>query len=444
MSTNTEPEREGVSGLGSDRRPRALEGDIRVPGDKSVSHRALILGGLAAGPSRVIGANLGHDVLSTASVLTALGARCRVIEHKSEVEVDGCGWDALVEPADVLDAGNSGTTLRLMLGICAALPVATILTGDASLRRRPMLRIVEPLREMGAFIDGRRGGDRAPLLVRGGRLHGIDWTTRVASAQVKSGLLLAALKADGRTCIEEPAMSRDHTERMLEAAGVPIVRKGLSVTVDGPADVPPSDRRICGDLSAAIFFVVAAALVPESRLTVRFVGLNPTRAGSLDILRDMGAALEVSPAGDESGEPVGDVAVTSSPLRGVEVDPQLVPSAIDEIPILAVAATQADGETVIRGASELRVKETDRLAAIAHGLRVLGADARELPDGLVVNGPVQLRGGDVDSFGDHRIAMAFAVAGLVASDRVRVKGWSCVDTSFPGFLDVLARVQGRH
>jgi 3-phosphoshikimate 1-carboxyvinyltransferase len=435
--------RDGVSAVRSDRRPQALVGDIRVPGDKSVSHRALIVGGLAAGPSRVIGANLGHDVLSTASVLTGLGARCRVIEGKSEVEVHGCGWDACIEPDDVLDAGNSGTTLRLMLGVCAGLPLATILTGDASLRRRPMFRIVEPLRAMGAFIDGRHSGDRAPLLVRGGRLHGIDWTTPVASAQVKSGLLLAALKADGRTCIEEPALSRDHTERMLEAAGVPIVRKGLTVTVNGPADVVPTDRRICGDLSAAVFFVVAAALVPKSRLTIRFVGLNPTRAGSLDILREMGAALDVAPAGDESGEPVGDVAVTSSALRGVDIDLRLVPSAIDEIPILAVAATQAEGETVIRGASELRLKETDRLGAMAHGLNVLGADVQELPDGLIVRGPGQLSGGEVDSFGDHRIAMAFAVAGLVASERVVVKGWSCVDTSFPGFLDVLARAQGR-
>jgi 3-phosphoshikimate 1-carboxyvinyltransferase len=432
-----------VSSLRSHRRPGALVGDISVPGDKSVSHRALIVGALAKGPSRAIGANLGHDVLSTASVLTGLGARCRVVEDNSGVDVEGCGWRGFSEPGDVLDAGNSGTTLRLMLGVCAGLPFATVLTGDASARRRPMLRIVEPLREMGATIDGRERGDRAPLFVRGGRLRGIDWTTPVASAQVKSGLLLAALNADGRTCIEEPAMSRDHTERLLEAAGVPIVRKGLSVTVNGPVDVAPTDRRICGDLSAAIFFVVAAALVPESRLTVRFVGLNPTRTGSLDILRDMGAAVEIETVGAESGEPVGDLGVTSSRLQGIEVDPGLVPSTIDEVPILAVAATQAEGETVIRGASELRVKETDRLAAMAQGLRVLGADAEELPDGLVVKGPVQLSGGEVDSYGDHRIAMAFAVAGLVASEKVRVKRWSCVDTSFPGFLDILARAQGR-
>jgi 3-phosphoshikimate 1-carboxyvinyltransferase len=420
-----------------------LVGDISVPGDKSVSHRALIIGALARGPSRVLGVNLGHDVLSTASALSALGTRCRVIEDNCEVYVEGRGRRGFTESSDVVNTGNSGTTLRLMLGVCAGLPFATVLTGDASLRRRPMLRIVEPLREMGATVDGRQMGDRAPLFVRGGGLRGIDWTTPVASAQVKSGLLFAALNADGRTRIEEPAMSRDHTERMLEAAGVPVVRRGLSVAVNGPADVEPADRRVCGDLSAAIFFAVAATLVAGSRLTVRFVGLNPTRAGSLDILRDMGAAVDVEPAGDESGEPVGDVTVTSSRLRGVEVDSRLIPSAIDEIPILAVAATQADGETVIRGASELRVKEADRLSAMAQGLRALGADAQELPDGLVVKGPVRLNGGEVDSHGDHRIAMAFAVAGLVASERVRVKGWSCVDTSFPGFLDVLARAQGR-
>jgi 3-phosphoshikimate 1-carboxyvinyltransferase len=418
-------------------------GAISVPGDKSVSHRALILAALARGRSRVLGANLGDDVRSTGSVLTALGARCRVVGGNDEVEVEGCGWTGFREPTNVLDAGNSGTTLRLVLGVCAGLPGATVLTGDSSLRRRPMLRIVEPLREMGATVDGREGGDRAPLFVRGGRLHGIDWTTQVPSAQVKSGLLLAGLNADGRTCIHEPAMSRDHTERMLEAAGVPIVRRGLSVAVAGPVDVEPADRRVVGDLSAAIFFVVAAALVPGSRLTVRFVGLNPTRSGSLGILREMGAAVALEIGGDESGEPVGDITVTFSRLEAVDVDPAVIPSAIDEIPILAVAATQADGETVIRGAAELRVKEADRLAAMARGLRALGADAEELPDGLIVRGPVRLSGGEVDSYGDHRIAMAFAVAGLVASERVRIKGWSCVDTSFPGFMDVLAQTQGR-
>jgi len=416
-----------------------LTGDVEVPGDKSVSHRALILGALSAGRSRIVGPNLGRDVLATASALTALGARLRI--ENSVVDVEGCGWDGFTEPGDVLDAGNSGTTLRLMLGVCAGLPFATVLTGDASLRRRPMLRIVEPLRQMGASVDGRRGGDRAPLFVRGGALRGIDWTTPVASAQVKSGLLLAALNAHGRTCIREPAMSRDHTERMLDAAGVPLLRSGLSVAVTGPVDLEPADRRVCGDLSAALFFVVAAVLVPGSKVTVRSVGLNPTRAGGLDILREMGAAIEVEPTGEEAGEPVGDVTVTSARLRGVDVDPRTIPSAIDEIPILAVAATQAEGSTVIRGASELRVKEADRLAAMASGLRTLGAHAEELPDGLAVTGPVQLRGGEVDSHGDHRVAMAFAVAGLVAAGEIRVKGWDCVDTSFPGFLEVLARAQ---
>jgi 3-phosphoshikimate 1-carboxyvinyltransferase len=412
-----------------------------MPGDKSVTHRALILGALARGRSRVRGANLGDDVCATASMLTSLGARCRIDTAKSEVEVDGCAWGGFTEPTDVLDARNSGTALRLMLGVCAAIPSAAVLTGDVSLRRRPMLRIVEPLRRMGAVIDGRLDGDRAPLFVRGGALHGIEWVSPVASAQVKSGILLAALRAEGHTRIEEPRLSRDHTERMLAAAGVPVWRTSSSVAVVGPVEIEPGDRRVIGDISAAMFFIAAAALVPGSDLLIRFVGLNPTRTGALDTLREMGAAIEIRPRGDEAGEPVGDIRVTASSLRGLEIPAERVPSTIDEIPILAVAATQAEGETVISGASELRFKETDRLAATAAGLRALGASVRDFPDGLAVTGPTRLHGGDVDSHGDHRIAMAFAVAGLVATGPVRVAGWECVDTSFPGFAEVLARCQ---
>jgi 3-phosphoshikimate 1-carboxyvinyltransferase len=414
-----------------------LRGTVEMPGDKSVSHRALIFAALARGESAITGINAGADVRATARMLGQLGAPCDFDEANHEVRVEGSGWDGLLEPEGPLDAGNSGTSLRLLLAVCAGIEGACVLTGDDSLRRRPMLRVVAPLRQMGARIDGRRYGDRAPLFVRGGELSGLDYESTVASAQVKTAVLLAGLRASGSTSIVEPVLSRDHTERMLTAAGVPVERDGLTVTVPGGSDIGPMNWVIPGDVSAAMFFVVAALILPGSDLTIASVGLNPTRIAALDVLGRMGARIETEIKGEEGGEPRGDLRIEHSDLNGTEVAPEEIPALIDEIPALAIAGTQARGATVIRGASELRVKESDRVAALAEGLQRLGADVEELDDGLIVTGPSQLQGGEVHSQKDHRIAMAFAVAGLAATDRVRVRDWSCVETSFPGFLDAL-------
>ncbi|MGH2786718.1 MAG: 3-phosphoshikimate 1-carboxyvinyltransferase [Actinomycetota bacterium] len=419
---------------------RPLRGAIEVPGDKSISHRAVILGALASGHSRVAGVNVGEDVAATAAMMRALGAEVVLDETKSQVEVEG---KALHEPEIVLDAGNSGTALRTVLGVCAAIDGMAVLTGDASVRRRPMLRVVEPLRSMGATIDGRRGGELAPLVVHGGGLGGRRIDMQVASAQVTTAVLLAGLHADGTTTVVEAAPSRDHTERMLAAAGVEVTRAGRELSVTGGARPATLDFRVPGDLSAAMFLAVAAALVPGSDLTITGVGLNPTRTGALDVLRSMGADLDWSVTGESGGEPFGDLRVRAAGLHGVAISQDAVPGLIDEIPILAVAAAKATGTTEITGAAELRVKESDRISAVAAGLRALGADVEELADGLRIAGGAEFSRGEIDSRGDHRVAMAFAIAALVANDNVRVKGWSCVNTSFPDFLDVLASAQRR-
>ena len=419
-----------------------LRGTVSMPGDKSVSHRALILGALAEGASTVTGINSGADVRGTARMLGQLGAPCDLDAENHKVQIEGQGWDGLVEPEEPLDAGNSGTSMRLLLAVCAGLDGASVLTGDESLRRRPMLRVVAPLRQMGAHIDGRRYGDRAPLFVRGGKLSGLDFESMVASAQVKTAVLLAGLRASGRTSVREPALSRDHTERMLAAAGVQLDRDGpTTVSVRGGSNISPMEWLVPGDVSAAMFFVVAALILPGSDVTIAAVGLNPTRIAALDVLGRMGAEIEIRPAGEGSGEPVGDLRIRHSELTGTEVSPGEIPALIDEVPALAIAATQASGATVIRGASELRVKESDRVSALANGLSALGAEVEELDDGLIIRGPSQLGGGEVQSHGDHRIAMAFAVAGLATPSLVRVRDWSCVETSFPGFLDALDGVR---
>lgn len=418
-------------------RARPLRGAVSVPGDKSISHRALVLAALAPGRSVVRRPNLGEDVRATARVLTQLGAVCSVEPERSRCVVEGCGLRGLTESDDVLDAGNSGTTIRTLLGVCAGLDGLSVLTGDDSLRSRPMLRVVAPLRQMGALIDGRRHGDRPPLVVRGAELSGVDVELSVASAQVKTALLLAGLGASGTTSVTEPAPSRDHTERMLEHLGVILAREERRVALAGGQELQTFDAEVPGDVSSAMFLVAAAAVVPGSDLTLTDVGLNPTRRAALEVLAAMGADLDWSESAATLGEPVGEVRVRHAPLRGVPVDPALVPSLIDEIPALAVVASQAEGATTFTGAAELRVKESDRIAALVTGLKALGGDAEELPDGLIVRGPTPLSGGEIESHGDHRIALAFAVAGLVASGSVRVRGWSCVDTSFPEFLDLL-------
>lgn len=418
-----------------------LTGSVEVPGDKSISHRGLMLAALATGTSELTGLNVGHDVLATARAVGQLSAAVTVDADTGRATIRSPGMEALREPDDVIDAGNSGTTLRSLLGIAAGIEGITVVTGDHSLRARPMLRVVAPLRQLGASIEGRLQGDRAPLVVRGTELKGAEVDIEVASAQVKTALLLAGLRASGTTTVVSPAPSRDHTERMLRAAGVPVSGDGTSVSVEAAA-VPPLEMRIPGDVSSAAFLVVAALIVPGSELTIDRVGLNPTRTAWLEILRGMGARLEVDVVGEESGEPFGTIRAAHSELHGIDVDPAAIPSLLDEIPILAVAAARADGTTTITGAGELRVKETDRLAAMASSLSSLGAAIDERRDGLVIRGGDTLTGGEVDPRGDHRIALAMAVAGLVASGPVRVGGWRCVETSFPEFVDVLGRAQG--
>jgi 3-phosphoshikimate 1-carboxyvinyltransferase len=440
----TEGERYVVSRLSP------LRGSVTVPGDKSVTHRAVLLAALAAGRSEVSGANLGADVLSTVRIVRQLGCRCDVVPAIGQIVVDGPGFSRLEEPNDVLNAGNSGTTLRIMLGIASSLDGAFTFSGDASLRSRPMLRVVDPLRRMGAAIDGRRNGALAPLTVRGRHLVAVDHRLEVASAQVKTALLLAGLRAAGVTSVTEPAISRDHTERMLPAAGISIERIQRTVTIEGGQVPQAADWRVPGDISAALFPIVAALLVPGSDITVEGVGLNPTRTTALDILRRMGADIEVRLESEEGAEPSGSVRARHSELTATTIEGGEVPGLIDELPAIAVAASLARGETVVKDATELRVKESDRIETIVSGLRSLGVAASSTPDGFVVHGTGRLGSGEVESRGDHRIAMAFAVAGLAADGPVGILNWECVETSFPNFGDVLAgltsgeRSSGRH
>jgi len=423
-----------------------------VPGDKSISHRALLVAALTSGRTSVTNINTGADVRATAEAVSRLGSRCAIEEGgairgagdrvMSRAVVEGSGLRGLREPDDVIDVGNSGTTIRTLLGVSAGVAGISVLTGDASIRRRPMLRVVLPLRSMGAVIDGREHGDRAPLVVRGGDLTGADIELSVPSAQVKTALLLAALYADGRTTVTERGGSRDHTERMLATAGADIAVDGDSVRVTGGRELVPVDRDVPGDISSAMFLLAAAILVPGSDLTLEGVGLNPTRTSALTVLEGMGAQVTVTRE-DTGDEPRGSIRIRHSQLRATTITGDMVPGLIDEIPVLATLATQAEGRTEIRGAAELRVKESDRIAALASGLARLGASVTELPDGLAIEGPTPLTGAQVDSRSDHRIAMSFAVAGLIAQDNVKVRGWRSVETSFPEFLDLLGKAQRR-
>jgi len=419
---------------------RALRGEIRVPGDKSISHRAVLFGALARGTTRVTGFLRAEDCLATVRCVRGLGVR--VEEEPSDGTRLAVHGGDLREPEDVLDAGNSGTTIRLLAGILAGQPFHSTVTGDASIRRRPMDRIAEPLRRMGARITGRAGGRLAPLAIEGGSLRGIAYRTPVASAQVKSAVLLAGLFAEGETAVTEPSLSRDHTERMLAGFGAPITRAGLTVRLPGRAALTATAVAVPGDISSAAFFLVAAAIVPGSSLTVRGVGLNPTRTGMLDVLRAMGAAVEIAPGPDAGGEPAGDVTVRAAPLRGTVIGGDLIPRLIDELPVLAVAASVAEGETVIRDAAELRVKESDRIAALARELAAIGARIEAQPDGLAIQGVPRLRGGRAASGGDHRMAMALAVAGLRAAGPVTVDDTDCIRTSFPEFEATLRGLTG--
>lgn len=454
-------------------RPAArLRGELAVPGDKSISHRALMLATIAAGTSRITGSGDGADIRSTAAVCRALGASVERVEGQHEgsdadsrsVTVDyvvtSPGVEGLREPAAELDCGNSGTSLRLFAGILAGMPFRSVLDGDDSLRRRPVARIIEPLRSMGATLHGESADSLPPLIVIGrDPLRPIDYSTPVPSAQVKSAILLAALRADGSSTVRESVATRDHTERMLRGRGV-VIRSGpddasrrghgdasgVAITIEGGQTVGAIDQRVPGDVSAAAFWLVAASIHPDADVTIRGVGVNPTRRAVIDILRTMGADIEERLSGDlavdtdDVGEPVADLRVRSARLHGIDIEPTTVAAAIDEIPILALAAAVADGETRIHGAGELRHKESDRIAGVAGGLAALGADLTVHGDDIRISGGARLRGASTDSLDDHRLAMTFAVAGLIASGDTTVLHPGSADISYPGFFDDLGRV----
>ncbi|HTN43109.1 MAG TPA: 3-phosphoshikimate 1-carboxyvinyltransferase [Nitrospiria bacterium] len=425
------------------RKSRGIHGTITVPGDKSITHRAIILGSLARGTTVVKGYLPSDDCLHTASAFRSMGVSIQEGRTASgPLRIEGKGLRGLSEPSGVLDLGNSGTGLRLLAGVLAGQDFFSVLTGDESLRRRPMRRVVDPLRRMGAEIDGREGGNMAPLAVRGRRLQGIAYALPVASAQVKSALLLAGLLAEGRTVLAEPLPSRDHTERMFRGLGISVEVEGLEISLKPPSEFSGREIEVPGDFSSAAFFIVAATIVKDSELMIRHVGVNPTRTGLLELLSEMGAEIRLENLREVNHEPVADLAVRSRPLKGISIRPESVPKTIDEFPILCVAAAVAEGETVVQGAEELRVKESDRIRTIARELSKLGVDLKERPDGLVIRGGRKLSGARCRSEDDHRIAMALAIAGLVAEGETVVEGAEWIETSFPGFPSLLKSVTG--
>lgn len=423
---------------------RPIKGRVRVPGDKSISHRAAILGAIARGRTTVRGYLASDDCLRTLDCISMLGAEvCRTDTPQHAlgtclVQIEGRGERGLCEPADILDVGNSGTAIRLLAGVLAGQPFFSVITGDEQVRRRPMRRITEPLTSMGARIWGRQHAGLAPLAVMGGYLRAVSFRSPVASAQVKSAVLLAGLYADGETVVQEPSQSRDHTERMLLGFGAQVRADGTTASVQGPAALTGREVTVPGDISSAAFLIVAALIVPGSELTIEGVGVNPTRTGLIDVLREMGGEIEVHGEHLDAGEPVADITVRTSELRGVHVGSDMIPRLVDEIPILAVAAAVARGETVISDAQELRVKETDRLATTAEMIRAFGGRVEERPDGLVVAGVPTLTGTECTSHGDHRIAMSAVVAGLAADGETVVHDTECISTSFPCFAEVMA------
>lgn len=417
---------------------RPLRGKIAVPGDKSIAHRAVIFSAIADGQSRIFNLSGGDDNSRTVRAFRQMGAE--IYRDGGALCVEGKGWEGLHAPAAPLDCGNSGTTMRLLSGLLAGRPFRSELDGDASLRQRPMQRVIDPLSEMGARIKSRGGNGLAPLEIDGGGLRGIQYRMPMASAQVKSALVLAALQAQGRTVIEQPQRSRDHTEVMLAGFGGNISVKGSTIVVDGEGHLTGQNVHIPGDISSAAFFLVAAAMIPGSDLVLRDVGCNPTRDGAVEVLRCMGASIELIGERFEAGERVADIHVTGGPLKGIDVGAELVARTIDEYPILAVAAAVAEGVTTFSGVNELRYKESDRIMAMTEGLRALGVAVEERADGMTIEGGKRLRGGSVKSYADHRIAMSFAVAGLVSEKGVEVDDAACVDISFPVFFDLLGQI----
>ena len=438
------------------KRAKKLKGEIIPPPDKSISHRAVILSSISKGKSIIKNFLRAEDTLSTVNAFRRLGIE---IEEKfpprrpplprggwggkegtssCELIVHGKGFHGLKEPENIIDCGNSGTTIRLLSGILSGNPFLSILTGDDSLRRRPMKRVITPLKQMGTEIAARADDAYPPIVIKGKQLKPIRYEMPIASAQVKSAILLAGLYADGETEIIEPVKSRDHTERMLPSYGAEIKVEGLSIKIKGGTELKGRNTEVPGDFSSAAFFIIAALLMNNSDVIIKNVGINPTRVGLLDALKKMGAEIKLMNVRDVSGEPVADIHCKGAQgLKAINITKEQVPSLIDEFPIICIAATQADGITTIRGSEELRVKESDRIKAMAEGLRKMAAEVEEFKDGLSIKGPAKLKGAVIDSYGDHRIAMAFSIAALIASRTTTIKGVSSVNISFPGFYKIL-------
>ncbi|WNC17272.1 3-phosphoshikimate 1-carboxyvinyltransferase [Brevibacillus brevis] len=420
------------------RQAKTINGTVRVPGDKSISHRAVMFGALAEGTTKIEGFLPGADCLSTISCFRRMGIA--IEQDGDKVTVHGKGWYGLQEPSERLDVGNSGTTIRLMAGIMSTQPFHVVMEGDESIAKRPMRRVIGPLRQMGAKIDGRKDGEFTPLAIRGGDLHGISYQSPVASAQVKSAILLAGLQAKGVTSVTEPHLSRDHTERMLQAFGVQVIRDGLTVSVEGGQTLKGRTIQVPGDISSAAFLIAAVMMVPGSSLLIENVGINPSRTGIIDIVKAMGGSLELVNERVVNEEPVADLLVKHSELHGIEIEGDIIPRLIDEIPVIAVMATQATGRTVIRDAEELKVKETDRIATVVSQLSKFGAKVTPTDDGMIIEGKTELSGAVIDSMGDHRIGMAMAVAGLAATGETGIENEEAIDVSFPGFATLLETI----
>ncbi|MFK3958731.1 3-phosphoshikimate 1-carboxyvinyltransferase [Guptibacillus hwajinpoensis] len=418
---------------------QSLKGTVTIPGDKSISHRAIMFGSIAKGTTRITNFLPGADCLSTISCFKQMGVQ--IEQDGASVVVEGKGIDGLREPSELLDVGNSGTTFRLMMGLLAGRPFHSVLAGDESIAKRPMNRVTVPLSQMGAAIDGRENGTFAPIAIRGGNLSGITYDSPVASAQVKSGILLAGLQADGVTTVTETHRSRNHTENMLEGFGVKVKRDGLSVSVEGGQHLTATNVEVPGDISSAAFFLVAGAIVPNSTLTLLNVGINETRSGILDVLEQMGASLSIKNKRVVNQEEVADLTISTSDLSGTTIEGEMIPRLIDELPVIALLATQANGKTVIRNAEELKVKETNRIDAVVEALQTLGASVTGTPDGMVIEGPTRLHGGQVSSLGDHRIGMMLAVAGCITEGSVQLELPEAIKVSYPDFFEHLKQLR---
>ncbi|MFB1080829.1 3-phosphoshikimate 1-carboxyvinyltransferase [Jeotgalibacillus sp. JSM ZJ347] len=415
----------------------SVQGELKVPGDKSISHRSIMFGAISEGVTKVTGFLKGDDCLSTIDCFRKMGVN--ITEKNDEILIEGKGFSGLQEPNEILYTGNSGTTTRLLLGILAGLPFHSVVTGDESIAKRPMNRVTDPLKQMGAKIDGRDHGNLTPLSVRGGTLKPFHYKLPVASAQLKSALILAGLQSEGETVIVEPEKTRDHTEKMIRHFGGEISREENRIKVSGNQAFQAKDVHVPGDISSAAFFLTAAAITSGSNLLLKDVGINETRTGIIDVLKEMQANVSVSQTNNDE-EPLGDISMTSSGLKSCEIGGELIPRLIDEIPIIALLATQADGQTVIRDAEELKVKETNRIDAVVEELKKLGADIHATDDGMIINGPVKLHGGQADSRGDHRIGMMLAVASLITEDAVHVENPECISVSYPSFFEDLSYV----